>query len=97
MKVIKLKPHLVDHGLFKPKPIFKPKPTFKPPTPDNISSLFNIVGILLLIIGSLYLYQRYSDKYLNNVKRQHTILEFSQYVNHALHKDPTDQVVLPPQ
>jgi hypothetical protein len=95
MKVIKIKPRLVDHSLLRTKTPIPPTITkVKTPLKDlssesssessSLSSLFNLFGLLVLVIGALYLYQRYTDRDQDEFERQHTILGFSQYVENAL-------------
>lgn len=90
MKVIKIKPRLVDHSLFRTKAPIPPltltrvKTPLKVPESSSLSSLFNLFGLLVLVIGALYLYQRYTDRDQDEFERQHTILGFSQYVENAL-------------
>ena len=75
----KIKPKLVDYSLFhKPKIIPKKKIEINPSS--NISFYSNVIGVLLLILGCLYLYQRLIDREKNEFNKQNTLLEFHQYV-----------------
>ena len=77
------KPKLVDYNLFK-KPIEKQvkriikKPII--PTKSDNSMLINIVGFLILFIGGLCIYQRYSERKNKEIEKQNIILGFHQYV-----------------
>ena len=61
-----------------PKKInLKPKPKIIPksePSKNNFSFYINCIGILILIIGSLILYQRLMDKQSIEYQKQNTIL-----------------------
>ena len=87
MKLILIKPKLVDYELFKPKKInLKPKPKIPKhiPKPEsskyNFSFYINCIGILILIIGVLILYDRLTHKQSIELEKQNTILNFHQYV-----------------
>ena len=81
---MKIKPRLVDYSLFhKPKPkLIKPVPKkiIVPSSSNNMSFLVNIVGLLVLIIGGLCLYQRLVDRDKDEFEKQNIILGFNQYV-----------------
>ena len=93
MKRIKIKPRLVDHALFQPIRPLPPHVIVKklmPPvqeTPSNLSVMFNVIGLFILAIGGLYLYQRYADREVTEDARRHTIIGFNQYVTDNLGKD----------
>ena len=72
------KPKLVDPNWF-PKP--KPKPIKKviPVNADN-SLIINIIGISILIIGGLCIYQRYKDRENIELKTRNKIIELNDYV-----------------
>ena len=83
---MKIKPKLVDYSLFH-KP--KPKPKIIKPVPkkiivhsssNNMSFLVNIIGLLVLIIGGLCLYERLKDRNKDELEKQNVILGFHQYV-----------------
>jgi hypothetical protein len=104
MKVIKIKPQLVDHSLLRTKPPARPLANTKVKTPlkepsvpesSSLSSLFNLFGLLVLVIGGLYLYQRYTDRDQDEFERQHTILGFSQYVENALRTETPETASSP--
>ena len=84
MKLIHIKPKLVDYELFKPTKInLKPKPKIIPksePSKNNFSFYINCIGILILIIGVLILYDRLTNKQSIELEKQNTILNFHQYV-----------------
>jgi H+/gluconate symporter-like permease len=72
------KPRLVDPNWFqkpKPKPIKKIIPT----NADN-SLIINIIGLSIIIIGGLCIYQRYIDKEKNELNTKHKIIELNEYV-----------------
>ena len=76
-----IQPKLVDYSLFpKPKKIIPKKKIIINPS-LNFKFYINLVGILLLIIGGLFLYQRLIDKDKTDLEKQNTILEFHQYVH----------------
>ena len=85
MKLIKIKPRLVDHSLFA-KPVLSLKPVPKPVIKElhknagDISFYYNLIAILVLGIVGFLLYQRYIRKDEDNDKEQHAILTFDQYV-----------------
>ena len=70
------KPKLVDPNWFpKPKPIKK----IIPSNADN-SLIINIIGLCILIIGSLCIYQRYKDRENIELKTRNKIIELNDYV-----------------
>jgi hypothetical protein len=88
MKVIKIKPRLVDHSLFRTptsKPSFKPlkpKPQLQLPSePIRLSFWFNLIGFLILCMGGLIIYNRYANKDKIREDKTHSIIGFTQYVN----------------
>ena len=85
---MKIKPKLVDHSLFKkPSPV-KPKrlepPKLSTSSSINTSFYINAIGLLILIIGSLCLYQRFIDRNTIEIEKQNVILDFYQTVNQQL-------------
>ena len=91
MKLIKIKPRLVDPEWIYPK---KPKPKVirKPmisiikipesglPETDDMSIYFNIIGFIILCIGGFLLYDRLYSKDKDELETQTRILNFNQYV-----------------
>ena len=73
------KPKLVDYSLFK-KPVKKiiKKPILT--TQNDNSFLINIIGLLILIIGGICIYHRYTEKENKEIEKQNIILGFHQYV-----------------
>jgi hypothetical protein len=77
------KPRLVDPSWFtkpkspKPKIIIK-KPIIEPNT--NNSMMINLIGLLILGVGALCIYQRYIEKDDKELEKQNTIIGFHQYV-----------------
>ena len=90
MKLIKIKPRLVDPEWIYPKKP-KPKPR-KPmisitkipesgiPETDDMSIYFNIIGFIILCIGGFLLYDRLYSKDKDKLETQTRILNFNQYV-----------------
>jgi len=75
------KPRLVDYSLF-PKPKPKPKIIKKPvviKSTDN-SMIINCIGLFILVIGGLCIYQRYIDRDKTELENQITIIGFNKYV-----------------
>lgn len=87
---MKIKPRLVDYSLFhKPKPkLIKPVPKkiVVPSSSNNMSFLVNIIGLLVLIIGGLCLYERLKDRNKDELEKQNVIIGFHQYVKEKLNK-----------
>jgi len=77
------KPKLVDYSLFyKPtKNIIKKNPII---TKNDNSFFINLIGILILFIGGICIYQRYSEKENKEIEKQNIILGFHQYVKNNL-------------
>lgn len=79
------KPRLVDYSLFhKPKTKVIKKPIIIDPkiidkTSDN-SLLVNLIGLLILCMGGLCLYQRLKDRDKDELEKQNVIIGFHQYV-----------------
>lgn len=92
MKLIKIKPRLVDHSLFA-KPVRALKPVPKPVIKElhkksgDLSFYYNLIAILVLGIVGFLLYQRYIRKDEENIKSQHAILTFDQYVREQTDKN----------
>ena len=90
LESMKIKPKLVDYSLFKkPKPnkpqiVIRPKKTVQIPSSNNLSFYFNMIGLLILIIGSLCLYKRLVDREKEEFEKQNVILGFHQYVQEKL-------------
>ena len=78
--MIKIKPHLVDHTLI-PKPRVIPHVPKRLPEPKveiSRSTYFNILGILVLAIGGIYLYYRYEDREQVRERKHHSIIRLTQ-------------------
>ena len=77
------KPRLVDYSLFEVK---KPKLKIKTKKPiivnsDNNNSIWvNLIGLLILCIGGVCLYQRLKDREETELEKQNMIIGFHQYV-----------------
>ena len=78
------KPRLVDYSLFhEKKPKIKLKEIKKPvleSKPSNNSFMINCIGLLILCIGGLLMYQRLIDREKDELEKQNTIIGFHQYV-----------------
>lgn len=71
------KPKLVDPNWF-----IKPKPKIKKIISSNIdnSLIINIIGLFILIIGGLCIYQRYLDRDNEELKTKNKIIELNEYI-----------------
>jgi len=74
------KPKLVDYSLIHEpiKRVVKPTPSL--PTKGDNSLLINLIGIMILCIGGIIIYQRYVEKETKEIEKQNVILGFHQYV-----------------
>ena len=98
MKLIKIKPKLVDpEWMYPKKPKTKPPPLMKQihpvkvikgtdvaSPPEDLSFYFNIIGFIILCIGGLCLYNRLSNRDKDELEKQTRILNFNQYVQDNL-------------
>tara|TARA_B100001121_G_C18672965_1_gene614832 strand:- start:1404 stop:1652 length:249 start_codon:yes stop_codon:yes gene_type:complete len=74
------KPKLVDYSLFQePMKKIVPKTVVMPTKSDN-SLLINLIGLMILCIGGILIYQRYIDKEKKEIEKQNVLLGFHQYV-----------------
>ena len=79
------KPKLIDYSLFqKPKIKIIGRPKIKINNKIDNSLIINYIGFIILCIGGIYLYQRLSEKNLNELKKQNTIIGFHQYVKEKI-------------
>ena len=96
MKLIKIKPKLVDpewlypkkrmHQL-KPVPIKVIKePQISSSSSNDMSFYFNIIGFIILCIGGFLLYDRLYSKEKDELDKQTRILNFNQYVQENVGK-----------
>ena len=69
-------PRLVDYSLFSKPKIAK---RIIPNKTDN-SFLLNLIGIAILFIGLLCLYNRLAEKSQTELNKQNTVLGFHEYV-----------------
>tara|TARA_B100001093_G_scaffold382525_1_gene368093 strand:+ start:363 stop:623 length:261 start_codon:yes stop_codon:yes gene_type:complete len=78
------KPRLVDYSLFevkKPKLKIKPKKPIMVNNDNNSNSIWvNVIGLLILCIGGICLYQRLRDREEKELEKQNMIIGFHQYV-----------------
>ncbi len=74
------RPNLVDYSLFKPRVKEIPPIITKITKTDN-SFLINIISILILSIGLLYLYLRFRERNEKDIEKQRLILNLNKYVN----------------
>ena len=81
---MKILPRLVDHSLNKSlhKPLMKKAKLIINPINANNSNnlLVNIVAMLILFIGGLFLYDRLMNREGRELEKQNTIIGFHQYV-----------------
>jgi hypothetical protein len=98
MKLIKIKPRLVDYALLhKPVPIRNPKaivikrPKIVTESTSDYSGLFNLIGFLILCIVGLIMYQRWSNKDKITTDKAHSIMGFNQYVKDSLNQVNKDE------
>lgn len=68
------KPKLVDPNWF-----MKPKPKIIPNNTDN-SLLINIIGLCILVIGGLCIYQRYQERENKELFTKNKIIELNEYI-----------------
>ena len=90
MKLIKIRPRLVDHSLIPkvsptsiqaiPKPVMKPSPKI----PIDNSFMINIIGLLILIIFGYIMYTRWTNKESIDTSKRHSIIGFNHYVEKSL-------------
>ena len=76
-----IQPNLVDFSLFKkavPKAINRPI-TVKLQSANN-SLLINTIGILILCVALIFMYQRLLNRDDKEIEKQNTIIGFHQYV-----------------
>lgn len=74
------KPKLVDYSLFQ-EPVKKiVQKTSVIPTKSDNSLLINLIGLMILCIGGILIYQRYVDKGKKEIEKQNVLLGFHQYV-----------------
>jgi hypothetical protein len=74
------KPKLVDYSLFQ-EPVKKIiQKTYVIPTKSDNSLLINLIGMMILCIGGILIYQRYIEKEKKELEKQNVILGFHQYV-----------------
>jgi len=71
------KPKLVDPNWFE-KPIPKIKKII--PTNADNSLIINIIGLCILVIVGLCIYQRYLDRENTELKTKNKIIELNEYV-----------------
>ena len=71
------KPNLVDPNWFA-KPIPKVKQVI--PVNTNNSLIINIIGLCILMIGCLCIYQRYMDRDKSELENHNRIIELNEYV-----------------
>jgi hypothetical protein len=73
------KPKLVDPNWFtNPKP--KPKVKIVIPINTSNSLIINIIGLCILMIGCMCIYQRYIDRDKSELEKHNRIIELNEYV-----------------
>ena len=90
MKLIKIRPRLVDHSLI-PKVSLKPMQVIRKPVtipspniPTDNSFMINIIGLLILIIFGYIMYTRWTNKQSIDTSKRHSIIGFNNYVEKSL-------------
>ena len=79
---MKKEPKLVDYSLFQ-KPKIKRVQSLNIPRKDN-SLIINLICLLIICIGGLFLYQRLIKKEEKELERQNIIIGFNQYVKEKI-------------
>ena len=74
------KPKLVDYSLIQGPIKRVVKTTSSLATKGDNSLLINLIGIMILCIGGIIIYQRYAEKETKEIEKQNVILGFHQYV-----------------
>lgn len=74
------KPKLVDYSLFQEPTRNIVKKTFTMPTKSDNSLLINLIGVMILCIGGIIIYQRYVEKKSKEIEKKNVVLGFHQYV-----------------
>ena len=95
MKLVKIKPRLVDPDWFAPKVVKPVQPQIKvvrkiTTGPPDFSSYYNWIGLLILSIALFYLYQRYTQKNEIIQENKQKILRFNQYVQDNLRQESVE-------
>ena len=92
MKLIKIRPRLVDHSLI-PNVSLKSMPVIRkqvnipsPKIPTDNSFMINIIGLLILIIFGYIMYNRWTNKLSIDTSKRHSIIGFNNYVEKSLEK-----------
>jgi hypothetical protein len=71
------KPKLVDPKWFA---VAKPRVKIVIPTNTNNSLIINVIGLCILMIGCLCIYQRYIDRDKSELENHTRIIELNEYV-----------------
>ncbi len=95
MKLVKIKPRLVDPDWFAPKVVKPVQPKIKvvrkiTTGPPDFSSYYNWIGLLILGIALFYMYQRYTQKSEIVQEKRQKILHFNQYVQDNLRQESVE-------
>ena len=77
MDKVKIKPKLVDYELFKKPKLIKPKIEN---IPIDFSIYYNLIGISIIIIGSLYLYNKLYNKEEIKEQEKYKLIEMNEYI-----------------
>uniref|UniRef100_A0A6C0F9R6 Uncharacterized protein n=1 Tax=viral metagenome TaxID=1070528 RepID=A0A6C0F9R6_9ZZZZ len=89
MKLVKIKPRLVDPDWFAPKVVKPVQPKIKvvrkiTTGPPDFSIYYNCIGLLIIGIAVFYMYQRYTNKDEILQENRQKIVSFNQYVQDNL-------------
>ena len=80
---MKDEPRLVDYSLLQ-KPKAKSNKPLRIPQKNDNSFIINCIGLLILCIGGLCLYQRLHGKNQSELEKQNIIVGFHQYVKEKI-------------
>ena len=81
---MKIEPKLIDPNWFVKK---EPKLLKNPPKLKlTLSHYINFISICVIIIGGLFLYDRYQKREITELEKQNSILQFHQNVKEKLQK-----------
>lgn len=81
---MKIEPQLIDPNWFVKK---EPKLLKNPPKLNfTVSHYINFISICVIILGGMFLYDRYLKRDITELEKQNSILQFHQNVKEKLQK-----------